>query len=298
MATILAAPGASRSRRRLRRGLLQFAGVAAGAYLAVIIVLLALENRLLFHPLRVEESWEPPPNPRVQDVTLAIPDGTRLHAWWCPIDGADGAVLYCHGNAGNLSHRGGKVTEWQRHLRHNVLIFDYPGYGRSEGTPSEAGCYAAGLAAYSWLTEMQHVAPEQVVIYGGSLGGGVAVELASRRVHRALILVSAFSSVPEVAQQLYPWLPARWLVRNRFDNLAKIGACRGPIFIAHGDCDPLVPFAHGRRLFTAAGEPKEFFAMPGCDHDRAPTAAFYPALKEFLARTVARSETQRATRTP
>src|SRR5207248_5963463 len=126
-----------------------------------------------------------------------------------------------------------------------VLIFDYPGYGRSEGSPSEAGCYAAAEAAYAWLVQTQQVPPGQIILYGGSLGGGVAVELARRQPHRALILVSTFTSIPDMAQQLYPWLPARWLVRNRFDSLAKIGQCTQPVFIAHGTADGLLPYTQG-----------------------------------------------------
>src|SRR5262249_37012499 len=143
-------------------------------------------------------------------------------------------LLFCHGNGGNLSHRAWEIGEWQRRLGDSVLIFDYPGYGRSDGKPSEQGCYAAADAAYQWLLEEKHVAPEQIVIYGGSLGGAVAVELALRHDHRALVLQDTFTSIPDMAQHQYPWLPARWLVRQQFDSLAKIGQCRRPVFIAHG----------------------------------------------------------------
>src|SRR5262249_23071033 len=152
---------------------------------------------------------------------LISQDGTRLHAWWCPRAGGLGTLLYCHGNAGNLSHRREAVRSWQEHLNQQVLIFDYPGYGRSAGSPNEEGCYRAADAAYHWLMRTQHVRPEDLLIYGGSLGGGVAVDLASRRPHRALVLVSSFTSLPDMAQTLYPWLPARWLVRTRFDSAAK-----------------------------------------------------------------------------
>ncbi len=251
--------------------------------------MLALENTLLYRPVRASEEWFEPPNRQVQDITLHSADGTRLHAWWCPRDGADGAVLYCHGNAGNLSYRGGAVTKWQEYLNFSVLIFDYPGYGKSAGKPSEAGCYAAADAAYDWLTHQAAVPPGRIVIYGGSLGGGVAVETARRHPHRALVLVSAFTSIPDMAQQLYPWLPARWLVRNRFDNLAKIGRCTRPVFIAHGDQDRLVPFAHGERLFAAANEPKAFWPLKGHDHNDPPGPDFYRALREFLARAEGQS---------
>ena len=125
-------------------------------------------------------------------------------------------------------------------------MFDYPGFGRSSGQPSEAGCYAAGDAAYDWLREVQKVPGERIILYGGSLGGGTATDLASRRPHRALVLVACFTSFPDMAQTRFPWLPGRWLVHNRFDNLGKIADCRGPVFIAHGTRDGLIPFAHVR----------------------------------------------------
>jgi fermentation-respiration switch protein FrsA (DUF1100 family) len=263
-----------------------------------MIVLLALENSFVYHPTRDTEDWQAPPNPRVQDVELHTADGTRIHAWWCPPEKwepAQGALLYCHGNAGNLSHRGEGITRWQQQLGQAVLIFDYPGYGRSAGRPSEASCYAAAEAAYDWVTQTQHVPAERLLLYGGSLGGGVAIELASHHPYRALVVVSTFTSIPDMAQKQFPWLPARWLVRNRFDSLAKIGRCRRPLFVAHGTADSMIPFAMGRQLFAAADEPKAFFAMDGHDHNHAPGPGFYAALREFLAKAEKESPPAAAT---
>jgi len=266
--------------------------LAAACYVGVVIVLLLLENKLLFFPIRASDEWLEPPNLRVQDVEFQSADGSQIHAWWCPPENwepAQGATLHCHGNAGNLSHRSASIAGWQDQLNQAVLIFDYPGYGRSTGKPGEAGCYAAADAAYDWLTQVARVPPENLLLYGVSLGGGVAVELASRRPHRALVLVNTFTSIPDMAQKQYPWLPARWLVRNRFDNLAKIGKCQKPIFVAHGTADPLIPFAQGERLFAAAPEPKYFLRMEGCDHDHTAGPDFYTALRKFLAVAEAKS---------
>jgi fermentation-respiration switch protein FrsA (DUF1100 family) len=205
-------------------------------------VLLALENSMVYHPTTASQDWRQPPTVEVHDIHLPLGDGTTIHAWWCPAPGADGALLYCHGNAGNLSHRGGAIPHLQQVLGTSVLIFDYPGYGRSTGRPTEAGCYAAADAAYEWLIDKQGVRPERVLLYGGSLGGGVAVDLASRRPHRALVLCKTFTSIPDVGQALYPWLPVRWLMRNRYDSLAKLVTCRQPVFIGHGTVDELIPF--------------------------------------------------------
>ena len=134
--------------------------------------------------------------------------------------------------------------------------------------------------------------PERLLIYGGSLGGGVAVDLASRRPYRALILVKTFTSVPDTAQCHYPWLPCRWLVRNRFDSLAKIGRAHGPVFIAHGTADRLIPFALGQRLFAAANEPKRFLAMQGTDHNEGLGSEFFAALRAFLVEVGTKSPAQ------
>jgi fermentation-respiration switch protein FrsA (DUF1100 family) len=272
-------------KRRLARG----AVFCLYLYVGVLLVLLALENYFLYVPARHPESWFPPPaGLLVEDVELTAADGTAIHAWWAAPEGwrpSEGALLYCHGNAGNLSMRGEALQRWQQHLRLASLIFDYPGYGRSGGRPSEAGCYAAGDAAYAWLTEQKQVRPGDVILYGGSLGGAVATDLAARRPCRALVVVAAFTSFPDMAQKTFPWLPARWLVRNRFENLRKIATVRVPVFIAHGTADRLVPFSQGERLFAAAPEPKRFFPMPGHDHNHTPSPAFYDTLRRFLAAT-------------
>jgi fermentation-respiration switch protein FrsA (DUF1100 family) len=254
----------------------------------VLRVLRAVENRFLFRPLTAADDWGPPPpglNPR--DVELTSADGTRIHAWWVTPEGwvpGQGAMVYCHGNAGNLSHRGENLRRWRDTMGQAALIFDYPGYGKSGGRPSEAGCYASGDAAYDWLTQ-QHVPPGRILLYGGSLGAAIATDLASRRPHRALVLVSAFTSFPDMARTVYPWLPLRRLLSNRLDNLAKIGRAGGPVFIAHGTADRVVPFAQGERLFAAAREPKEFFPLHGYDHNHTPGPDFYQAVRDFLART-------------
>ncbi len=219
-------------------------------------MLLSLENWLLYHPTRSARGWqEPPAALRVEDVELTTRDGVRIHAWWTAPDGwepSHGAMLYCHGNAGNLSGRGGHLTGWQEWMGTAVLIFDYPGYGRSGGVPTEAGCYAAGDAAYDWLTSAGRVLAGRVILLGRSLGAAVAVDLARRRPARALVLYSPFTSFPDLAQEKCRWLPTRRLVRNRFDSVAKIADVRGPVFIAHGTADTLVPVHHGERLHDAA----------------------------------------------
>jgi fermentation-respiration switch protein FrsA (DUF1100 family) len=258
----------------------------AYCYLGVLIVLLFLENRLLFRPDKADEWWaNPPAGLVVRDVDLTSADGTALHAWWAePADwrAERGALLFSHGNGGNLSMCGEVVKQQCDRLGQAVLIYDYPGYGRSAGKPTEEGCYAAGVAAHAWLTEYKGLRAEDVILYGDSMGGAIATELATRYPCRALVLVSTFTSFPDMAQKTVPFLPARWLVRNKLDNLGKIGSVKAPVFIAHGTADRMIPYSQGERLFNAAGEPKQFFPMPGLDHNDTKPASFYEAVGAFL----------------
>jgi fermentation-respiration switch protein FrsA (DUF1100 family) len=242
------------------------------------------ENWLVFHPYSPADFWQDPPNARVENVSLHSTSGV-IHAWWCPTADwtpSEGALIYCGGNAGNLAMRSPAITQFVRDLKTSVLIFDYPGYGRSEGSPSEAGCYAAAQAAYDWLITTKQIPANQILIYGASLGGGVATDLASKQPHRALILLMTFTSLPQTAQWHYPWLPARWLVRNRFDSEAKIGKCTGPVFIAHGTADRIVPYYLGERLFQAANEPKHFLRIEGGEHDETLPRLLLTELEKFL----------------
>jgi fermentation-respiration switch protein FrsA (DUF1100 family) len=247
-------------------------------------VLQALENSLVYHPVGADE-WEPPPSPAVEDVELSTTAGTRIQGWWLPRRGTNHVALYLHGNSGNLSWCGAAVHEVSEQLDVSVLIIDYPGYGKSGGTPSEAGCYAAADAAYAWLTDKQHVPPDHLLLFGVSLGGGVAVDLGSRLPHRALVLVKTFTSVPDVGKGYYPWLPIHWLMRNRFDSLRKLDCCRQPIFITHGTADNLIPFSHGERLYHAAHEPKHLLRLEGAAHNGDLPPVFFAELRAFLALT-------------
>lgn len=253
-----------------------------GCYLATIALLMVFENRLIFFPCPATADWQlPPAQVVVEDIWLPTDHG-RVHAWWIPHPAARGSLIYFHGNAGNLSHCAGSATRLGRALGESVLLIDYPGYGKSEGEPTEPGCHAAAAAAYDWLTRIQKVSPGQITLFGNSLGAAVAAELASRRPHRALVLVRAFTSAPDMAQHLYPFLPARWLTRSRLDTLGRIESCSGRVFVAHGDRDGTVPCSHGRQLFDAAHEPKRFHLMPGCDHNDPLPPEFFTTLADFL----------------
>lgn len=197
-----------------------------------------------------------------RELELTTKDDERLHAWFVPRAEAVGAVLVCHGNAGSIEQRI-ELARAFHELGWSVLLFDYRGFGKSSGSPSEEGTYLDGEAAWAHLVEGEGLAPESIVLYGESLGVGVALELARRHPAAALIAESGFTSLPDMAAAVYPFLPARWLARIRYDNLAKVAQLEMPLLILHSPADEIVPVAHAERLFAAAPEPKRLVLTGG-----------------------------------
>ena len=256
-------------RRMLRRAALALvicAVVALLGYGATVIYMLHIEPSLVYDPSRPEREWMDKPNACIQDITLHTADGA-MHAWYCPADKPDAVILICHGNAGNLSIRGNGMLDYRQRYNASIMVFDYPGYGLSEGEPTEMGCYASAAAAYDWLIKEKGFKPEQIILYGESLGGGVAVDLASKKTVGALLLVNTFANLPEVAQRIYFWLPVTLLMHNRFDSEAKIGQCSAPIFLTHGTTDRLIPPDHSKRLLEKITAPREYLLRQGKGHE-------------------------------
>lgn len=238
----------------------------------------SLENRLVFHPAQADSTAPLPAH--TEDVDLCTADGTKVHARWYPHPNGNGVLLYCHGNAGNLEQRDGLMRQFAASLGRSVLIFDYPGFGRSDGKPSEAGCYASAEMAFDWLTR-RGIPEDRIVIAGESLGGGVAVELACKRPHQALVLIRTFTSIPDVAKQSLSSAPL--LMVNRFNSIERIGACKSPVFIAQADQDRLIPFSHAEQLRDACRVPVQVYVLRGLDHNDPLPPAFFTALRDFLA---------------
>jgi fermentation-respiration switch protein FrsA (DUF1100 family) len=263
--------------------------LACFIYLAVPVVLLALEDRFLFPGATVARPWcDPPEYLGVREVTFVSGTGDNIHAWLSAPEGWEprqGAVLYSHGNGSNLSRMSGRAYRWREPLGRAVLLYDYPGYGKSSGRPSEGGCYAAGEAALQWLSSNQGVPVNEVILLGESLGGAIAVELATRHPARLLVTHGAFTSFPDMAQVRVPCYPSRYLVRNQMDNEDKIRRVQCPVLITHGTADTVVPFHQGERLFAAAPEPKKFMRMDGHGHGPPNKDDFFETVKIFLAET-------------
>ena len=268
-----------------RRWMRRLAALAC-LYVGILLMLLWLENRFLYAGWSFGKEWRAAPA-GAEDVRLTMDDGTEIEGRWFAPQGwtpADGAILYSHGNGGNHSWFNEDACLWQKRFRFGILFYDYPGYGRSGGRPSEAGLYGAGETAYRWLREEKEVAGRDLVQVGQSLGGAVAIELAKRHECRAVVTMGAFTSFPDMAHQRFPWLPVRWLVRNRFDNLGKIGELPMPVFIEHGTADGTVPFWQGERLAAAAPPGSRFFPIEGGPHAPPKSEAFFAAVKEWLGK--------------
>jgi hypothetical protein len=250
-------------------------------YLLLLLAMMVFENSLIYFPMSFPEGDWAPRGIAVEDAWCTAADGTKIHGWYAPHEKPRAFVLFCHGNAGNITHRADVIRALHDRVGVAVLVFDYRGYGKSEGKPDEPGVLADARAARSWLAQKAGLPENQIVLMGESLGGAVAVDLAADGA-RALILENTFSSMPDVAAFHYPWAPVRLLMRTRFNSAAKIPSYHGPLYQSHGDCDSIVPLRSARRLFAAANEPKQFLLIEGADHNDGRSSQYYDKLREFL----------------
>lgn len=270
--------------------------------------LMWFEESMIFYPMVYPQGdWdvdylparEGEIKPRIEDVALTASDGVRLHGWFCTpqtIAGrvvrnvaADPVLLFFHGNAGNITHRL-PILEVLVQIPACVFILDYRGYGKSEGRPSETGLYRDARAAWRYLVEERGIPAEHVVLFGNSLGGAVAIELAQDVRAAGLIAQSSFTSIPDMAALTFPFVP-RFLVRTQFASLDKVGRLTLPKLFVHGNADELVPLAMGRRLYDAAAPPKAFYEVPGADHNDLVYiggAPYLERIRAFVAECVAR----------
>jgi fermentation-respiration switch protein FrsA (DUF1100 family) len=275
--------------------------------LLLIIGLLALvmflEDRFIYFPSKYPEgNWDVErlragrkgaDAPKIEDVWMTAADGVRLHGWYCTPPETDQAasstgsnqmtLLWFHGNAGNLTHRY-PVIENLLEQRMAVFIIDYRGYGRSEGSPAEEGLYRDARAAWDYLARERGISPGRIVIFGDSLGGAVAIELATKIEPAGLIVQSSFTSIKDMASQVMPFLPT-FILRTRMDSINKIAGVRCPKLFIHSSSDELVPYRFGLQLFDAASEPKRFYEVKGASHNETDLIggrAYFDAIGDFV----------------
>jgi uncharacterized protein len=262
----------------VRAGAIAALTVTAGVSMLLILLML-FEKSLIFFPERGGVGASPG-----GDVWLRSAGDVSIHGWHITQPDATQTLLYLHGNAGNLESRRGIFAQLAA-LKLDILAIDYRGYGKSGGEPSEAGLYADALAAHAWLIE--RTPADRIFVYGESIGGGPACELAAKRPVGGLILQSSFTSIADMAALSFPWLPVRWLVRTKFDTLAKLPGVTAPTLIIHSRRDEIIPFSMAERLFAAAAAPKQRLWLERSGHNELfalDGAAVLEALRAFIHR--------------
>lgn len=240
----------------------------AAAYLAICLLVFLFQSNLVYYPQVGREIAMTPADAglKYEPVKISTEDGVTLDAWYIPANQARGTLVFFHGNAGNISHRMDILQSFHQ-LGLNTLIVDYRGYGRSTGEASEQGTYLDAEAAWRYLTETKRAPAENIVLFGESLGGAVAAWLAARKKPRSLIMMSTFTSAPELAAKHYWFLPVKLLARFDYNTLGNLKAIACPVLIIHSPEDEIVPFEHGRALFDAAKESRQFLQIRGGHND-------------------------------
>ena len=237
----------------------------AGGYASVLLLLFIAQRSLMYHPSKIV----PEPNrygaSDMQIVKIVTPDGFQLHCWWKPPTRHDKATfIYYHGNAGNIGDRAFKVRHYLDD-GYGVLLVGYRYNAATGGKPSEDGLYTDGKAAYDFVRS-HGVAGDRVIVYGESLGSGIATKIATTNEVAAVVLEAPYTTIGDVAQTHYWYVPAKWLLIDKFDSLGRIAKLKVPLLILHGDADALIPVKFGRELFEAAHQPKEVHVVPGGGH--------------------------------
>ncbi len=251
-----------------------WAGVIVGGVLFLFwLALYFLQGRLVFYPTRDFAVTPSQLGITYEEVSLPVTPGEQVHGWYFPARGEEKnvsppVVLFCHGNAGNISHRL-ETAEYLLALGVSVLLFDYRGYGKSGGSPSEENLYADAKAAYEWLVREKGFRAEDIVLFGRSLGGAVAIEVARQMPCRGLVVESSFTSAEEMAKKMFPFVPGlKYGLRYSFHSLQKIPAVSCPVLVTHSPDDEIVPYEMGKRLYEAAPEPKRFVRLQGGHNER------------------------------
>lgn len=261
------------------------AGALALGYVAAALWIYARQSRRIYRPMREIVTRPDAHGYAYEDLTLRSADGVRLSAWYVPNPAARRVLMFFHGNTRNISHCMDSVALFQR-LGFSAFLFDYRGYGLSEGHPAEAGTYLDAQAAWEYLLRERGLAPDDIVVLGRSLGAAIASWLVARHTPRALVMESTFTSLPAVAADRHPWLPARMLTRYRYPVDEHLRDIRCPVLIVHSRADEIVPFHHAQRLFEIAPGPKELLEIRGMHYNgyRTTGARYEEGLASFLSR--------------
>ncbi len=264
--------------------------ILIGVYAALCLFLFLAQSKLLYYPEYPSRTITLTPksvNLSYETISFETEDSVKLFGWFVPRPHAKGTVIIFHGNAGNISHRVELIQLFYR-IGLNTFIFDYRGYGQSEGRPSEHGTYLDAEATWLYLTQSRNILPGEIVLFGRSLGGPIAAWLAQKHNPAGLIIESSFTSIPELAAELYPYLPVKLLCRYEYNTREYVTKIRCPIFIIHNVHDEIVPFKHGQKLFEKAQSPKEFLETTGSHNELDLTSRkrYEECLNSFMSRFI------------
>jgi len=243
-----------------------FVGVLLATYLALATVLYFMQPKFLYSPMREVFSTPAELGLDFDEVIFKSADGLNLNGWYIPVDNPKFTVLFCHGNGGNIAHRLDSINIFHN-LGLNCFIFDYRGYGDNQGKPSEEGTYLDALAAYNWLIGEKKTPAENIIIFGRSLGGSIAAQLAGRVEAQALVVESAFTSYVDMGKEYYPYMPVKWFARFGYRTIDYIKNVHCPVMLIYSRNDEIVPYKFGLELYEAANEPKEFIEIFGGHND-------------------------------
>ncbi|MGH6815064.1 MAG: alpha/beta hydrolase, partial [Hyphomicrobiaceae bacterium] len=263
--------------KTLAVGLICYGSIAFGAW--------ALQRKLMYFPFGQRVAPASEALVGVEEVVLSTPDGERVIAWYGPAAPGQPTLLYFHGNAGNLAMRAEDIRRYMVRGR-GMFMMSYRGYSGSTGSPTEAANIADARLAYDALLK-KGVAPGDIVLYGQSLGSGIAAQLAAERTVGGVVLEAPFTSAVDVGRSAYPFLPVRWLMQDRYETMSFIGAIRAPLLVVHGERDTIIPVAMGRAVFAAANEPKEIVTFPAAGHNDLSRYGIYEAVQGWLDRLIA-----------
>jgi fermentation-respiration switch protein FrsA (DUF1100 family) len=235
-------------------------------YLVILGLVYVKQGSMIYYPVREISNTPRDIGLDFEEVGLKTKDGVTISAWYIPAQHERGVVLFCHGNAGNISHRLDSIRIFHD-LKLSMLVFDYRGYGRSEGSPTEEGTYLDAESAWNYLIKIKHISPEKIVLFGRSLGSAVAAEIALNHKAGALIIESGFTSIPDFGRKFFPYLPVRLIARYHYSTIDKVNKIGIPKLIIHSPQDEIIPFEHGVSLFKKASEPKEFLRIKGSHNE-------------------------------
>ncbi|NOY88633.1 MAG: alpha/beta hydrolase, partial [FCB group bacterium] len=246
-----------------------FLMIPLGIYVGVVLYLYFNQKNMIFYPKKDFDASPKEFNLQWENVDIPVGNKENIFGWYFPVTNSNAhkVVLFCHGNAGNISHRLSTVQFFVG-LEINVFIFDYRGYGQSKGESKESNLYTDARLCYKWLVERKNFQPKDIFILGRSLGGAVAIDLATKVACGGLIVESSFTSATELGKKIFPWFPIKSLVKYRFDSIDKIDLVNCPLLVAHSPEDDMIPFYMGEALFEKAKKPKKFFRLNGLHNER------------------------------